>query len=226
MDLDQLLYAIDQGALPPDVASDVERVLQSREPIQRPVTDSGGAIRLLRILPVRGASGEPSVALTLIDDGAGRPRPPAVRDELLATLSHELRGPLSALLHASTLLKQPSASDECREAALPAIERQSKQLALLLDDLLDISRLRQDQVELRRRRIDLRDTVSAAVAHVRPSAESARVAIEVELPGSEVPVLGDSDRLQQVLHNLLSNAIKYTRDGTRVRVSLTVDGDH
>jgi signal transduction histidine kinase/ActR/RegA family two-component response regulator len=144
----------------------------------------------------------------------------AMRDELMALLSHELRNPLSALLHACTVLKTPNLKDQHRALALTAVERQSKRIARLLDDVLDVSRVRQDEVELRKQQIDLRATIDAAVERVRPLAESSHVRIEVELPADEIAVFGDSDRLQQVEGNLLSNAVKYTPPGKLVRLKL------
>ncbi|HXU69999.1 MAG TPA: chemotaxis protein CheB [Polyangia bacterium] len=148
-----------------------------------------------------------------------------MREQFMAMLSHELRNPLSALLHASTLLKSP-ASAGVEQRALDAIERQCKHMARLLDDLLDVSRMRQDGIELRREVLDLRATLEAAVERTRALAQQAGVELEVEQPDKPVRVFGDPDRLQQIEVNLLANAIKYTPRGKRATVSLSAPDGH
>ncbi|HEY2743384.1 MAG TPA: chemotaxis protein CheB [Polyangia bacterium] len=148
-----------------------------------------------------------------------------MREQFMAMLSHELRNPLSALLHASTILKSP-ADESVGKRALDAIERQCKHMARLLDDLLDVSRMRQDGIELRREVLDLRATLDAAMERTRPLATQAGVQLEVELPGMPVRVFGDPDRLQQIEVNLLANAIKYTPRGKRVRLTLAATDRH
>jgi two-component system CheB/CheR fusion protein len=143
-----------------------------------------------------------------------------MRDQFMAMLSHELRNPLAALLHASTVLKEHHGKPETGPQALAIVERQCKHMARLLDDVLDVSRMRQVGVELRRQRVDLRATIEAAVERVRPLSESRHISIEVELPAEEVVLFGDPDRLEQVEVNLLTNAIKYSPENTRVSVSL------
>jgi two-component system CheB/CheR fusion protein len=147
-----------------------------------------------------------------------------MRDQFMAMLSHELRNPLAALMHACALLHQPEVGEERRMSALQVVERQCRHMARLLDDVLDVSRLRQDGIELRRRRVDVRQTLDAAVERMRPLADQTGVELQVEVPGSEVPVIGDPDRLQHVEANLISNAIKYTPKGRRVKLSLSVEG--
>ena len=156
-----------------------------------------------------------------------------MREQFMAMLSHELRNPLSALLHASTLLKSTDAAaasssgeTPVQRRALEAIERQCKHMARLLDDLLDVSRMRQDGIELRREVLDLRGTVDAALERTRPLAQQAGVQLEVELPSEPVRVFGDPDRLQQIEVNLIANAIKYTPRGKSARLSLTAPDGH
>jgi two-component system, chemotaxis family, CheB/CheR fusion protein len=148
-----------------------------------------------------------------------------MREQFMAMLSHELRNPLAAMLHASTLLKERNGVDAQQHRALDAIERQSKHMARLLDDLLDVSRMRQDGIELRRQVLDLRATVDATLERIRPLAQQASIQLEIELPSAPVMVYGDPDRLQQIEVNLLSNAIKYTPRGKRVRLTLAADDD-
>jgi two-component system CheB/CheR fusion protein len=145
-----------------------------------------------------------------------------MRDQFMAMLSHELRNPLAALLNATALLEKSNGNGDSQrsERALQTIGRQCRHMARLLDDLLDVSRMRQDDIELRRQNLDLRATVEAALERVRPMADKAEVTLSVELPSEPVEVYGDADRLQQIEVNLLTNAIKYTPAGRRVRMSL------
>jgi two-component system CheB/CheR fusion protein len=146
------------------------------------------------------------------------------RDQFMAMLSHELRNPLAALTHAGTLLSKLDHDADKKAQALAALQRQVRHMARLLDDLLDVSRLRQDGIELRKRRIDLRTTLQTALERMRPLGDAANVKLVVDLPEDEVPVIGDPDRLEQVESNLLGNAIKYARDG-HIHVKVDVDGE-
>ncbi|MGZ6142416.1 MAG: PAS domain S-box protein, partial [Myxococcales bacterium] len=148
-----------------------------------------------------------------------------MRDQFMAMLSHELRNPLAALLNATALLEKAKDDPGRSHRALQTIGRQCRHMARLLDDLLDVSRMRQDEIELRRANLDLRATVEAAVERVRAMADAAELKLEVELPAEPVQVFGDADRLQQVEVNLLTNAIKYTPAGKRVRLSVAVEKD-
>jgi two-component system, chemotaxis family, CheB/CheR fusion protein len=144
-----------------------------------------------------------------------------MRDQFMAMLSHELRNPLAALLHASAVLRDHRGNPDKGQQALAVVERQCKHMARLLDDLLDVSRMRQIGIELRRQRVDLRGTIEAAVERVRPLADQHGITVEMQLAEEEVAVFGDPDRLQQIEVNLLTNAIKYSggRD-KRICISL------
>src|SRR6202012_1200479 len=146
-----------------------------------------------------------------------------MRDQFMAMLSHELRNPLAALLHASAVLKDHHSDAETGQQALKILERQCKHMARLLDDLLDVSRMRQMGVELRRQRVDLHSTIEAAVERVRPLAESRAITIEVCAQAGEISVFGDPDRLQQIEVNLLTNAIKYSPEKRRVWLHLDIE---
>jgi two-component system CheB/CheR fusion protein len=144
-----------------------------------------------------------------------------MRDQFMAMLSHELRNPLAALVNAVTLLQQ-GGHEERSERALSTIRRQCKHMARLLDDLLDVSRTRQE-IELRKTRLDLRATVAAAVEAVQPMAGGR--ALEQDLPPEPVPVDGDADRLLQILVNLLTNALRHTEPSGRVRVRAAIESE-
>jgi two-component system CheB/CheR fusion protein len=144
------------------------------------------------------------------------------RDQFLAMLSHELRNPLGAILNATYLLEQDiegRMADEAREV----IGRQSRHMARLLDDLLDVSRITQNKIAIRKHVIDLRDTVEDALHAIGPVVDARAQELAVELPDEPLYVEGDPARLQQIQVNLLNNAAKYTPPGERISLSLTHD---
>jgi len=136
------------------------------------------------------------------------------KDEFLATISHELRTPITAILGWSRMLLTGQLPPERQEKALETIDRNARSQAQLIEDLLDISRIVSGKLRIDLRTVDLSAVIAAAVEAVRPAAEAKRIRIESIISSGAGPVLGDSERLQQVIWNLLSNAIKFTpRDG-------------
>jgi two-component system CheB/CheR fusion protein len=139
-------------------------------------------------------------------------------------LSHELRNPLSAVVTATRLLR--SASDDTgRGRYLETLERQSAQMARLLDDLLEASRVTQNKIELRKRSVDLRDVSREAVDAVRTLAESRGLDVQIDLGPAPLLVHGDPTRLQQIQVNLLNNAVKYTPRGGHIVLRAAREGD-
>jgi signal transduction histidine kinase len=141
------------------------------------------------------------------------------KDEFLSTLSHELRTPLNAMVGWSTLLRTGSVPPEQRERALEAIERNARVQARLIEDMLDLSRIEQGKLVLSVGPLELVRVVEAALDAVRPAAEAKDIRLQPVLD-SHATIVGDADRLQQVVWNLLSNAIKFTPKGGRVQVRL------
>jgi CheY-like chemotaxis protein len=127
---------------------------------------------------------------------------------MVATLAHELRNPLAPIRYATRLLA-PGVPLEMAEDARRMIDRQLAQMARLLDDLFDVSRLTRGVLEIRRDALDLREVVESAAATVRPLAQAAQLSLEVTLATVPLRVTGDATRLGQVLENLLNNAVKY-----------------
>jgi two-component system CheB/CheR fusion protein len=132
------------------------------------------------------------------------------RDEFLAMLSHELRNPLSAIVNAGVLLHATEPSASTRAKSLQVIERQSRQMTRLLDDLLEVSRITQNKIELRKQVIDARTVVNEALVALREKFASRGIELQVELGDAAVLVEADPARLQQIVVNLLDNAAKYT----------------
>jgi signal transduction histidine kinase/uncharacterized protein with PIN domain len=142
------------------------------------------------------------------------------KDEFLATLSHELRTPLNAMLGWAQLLRTGQLDQPTSHRALETIERNAKVQAQLISDLLDVSRIITGKLRLDLIPVELPLAVEAALDSVRPAADAKEIVIGVDLDPAAPPIMGDSDRLQQVMWNLLSNAIKFTPRGGRVEVRL------
>jgi PAS domain S-box-containing protein len=148
------------------------------------------------------------------------------KDEFLATLAHELRNPLAPISNAVQLLRV-GADAATRDDARHIIERQLLQLVHLVDDLLDVSRISQGKVVLRRESVDLAAVVQTAVETSRPALEAGRHTLTVRLPPAGTLVVdADVTRLTQIIANLLNNAAKYTPEGGSVSVSAERDEGH
>ncbi|HKW95940.1 MAG TPA: GAF domain-containing protein, partial [Methylomirabilota bacterium] len=146
-----------------------------------------------------------------------------MKDDFLATLSHELRSPLQPLLNWAYLLRSPNLDPASAERALDAIERSTKTLGQLIEDLLDVSRIVTGKLRLQVRVVRVPGVIRGAVEAVEAAALAKGVTLETRIEPDVPTVLGDPDRLQQVLWNLLSNGIKFTPRGGRVIV--TVSGE-
>jgi signal transduction histidine kinase/ActR/RegA family two-component response regulator len=148
-----------------------------------------------------------------------------VKDEFVATVSHELRSPLNAILGWTQILKTGERQQDSTAAkALDTIERNARAQAQLIDDLLDVSRIVAGRLRLDVRPVDVAHVIHSALDVVRPAADAKGIALDVNLVAVRRTVLADPDRLQQVLWNLLSNAVRFTRKGGRVTLTVsTVD---
>jgi signal transduction histidine kinase len=141
-----------------------------------------------------------------------------LKDEFLATLSHELRTPLNAILGWVQVLRTGKLDEAAAARALETIERNARAQAQLIGDLLDVSRIITGKLRLDLRPVELHRVIDAALESVRPAADAKGIQLAVSLGSLASPLLGDSDRLQQVVWNLLSNGIKFTPPGGRVEV--------
>ena len=142
------------------------------------------------------------------------------KDEFLAMVSHELRTPLSSILIWVRMLSSGKLDKDTSMDALEAVAENVKLLSKLIEDLLDISRLTTGKLRLDPRPIDLRPVIEAAITVARPAADAKSIKVEAALEPLASLVLGDPDRLQQVVWNLLSNSVKFTPEGGRVQVRL------
>jgi len=146
------------------------------------------------------------------------------KDEFLATLAHELRGPLAPLSNMLEVLKRAEDDPDLRRTARATMDRQLRHLVRLVDDLLDVGRIAGNKMALRTELVELSTIVNQSVETCRPFFEAAGHLLSVSVPNEPIEVVGDPVRLAQVLNNLLNNACKYTPPGGRVGLTLWREG--
>jgi signal transduction histidine kinase len=147
------------------------------------------------------------------------------KDEFLAILAHELRNPLAPVRNAVELLKLDAREPERVAWAMQLIDRQVRALARLIDDLMDVSRINEGRIELRRDLVTLGEVLSDAIETVKPHVEAGGHELVVLLPDPSLAVEADRTRLAQAFVNLLHNASKYTDPGGRIEVGVSVEKD-
>ena len=147
------------------------------------------------------------------------------KDEFLATMAHELRNPLAPIRYALSLMEVSGEEPKSFVKTRQMMERQLKQLVRLIDDLLDISRINQGKIELRKDRVLLRQIVADAVESVKPLIDESGDQLSISLPAEPVYLMADAARLAQVFANLLSNAIKYTERGGKIELSAVAQSE-
>jgi signal transduction histidine kinase/ActR/RegA family two-component response regulator len=146
------------------------------------------------------------------------------KDEFLATLAHELRNPLAAISNSLEIMKRAGGSPDLIEHSRATMDRQMRQIVRLTDDLLDVSRITRNKLELRTQRVELASVIQDAVATCRPMIDAAGQQLAVLLPPEPVHLNADPVRLTQVFANLLNNASKYTERGGDIRLTVERQG--
>ena len=147
-------------------------------------------------------------------------------NEFIAMLAHELRNPLAPIKMAvEVMAKAPQDAETC-EAMRQTIDRQSAQLARIVDDMIDIARITRGSLVIEHAPVELGEVVRCAVETAAPAVAAARHALEVEVPSEGLVVHGDRDRLTQLIANLLNNAARYTPAGGRIWVRAQREGGH
>ncbi len=141
------------------------------------------------------------------------------KDDFLATLSHELRTPINAVYGWSRMLLSRDMDADMQRRGLEVIERNARSQAQLIDDLLDVSRIVAGKLRLDVAPVDVATVIDAALDAVRPAADAKGVHLQTVVDPRATPIMGDADRLQQVLWNLLVNAVKFTPRGGRVEIT-------
>jgi signal transduction histidine kinase len=147
------------------------------------------------------------------------------KDEFLATLAHELRNPLAPIRQAAIVANKAGVTDLQRQWCNEVIERQVQHMSLLLDDLIDVSRITRGKLELRKSPTPLQAIIQAAVETSRPLLDKKGQVLHTELPPAPILLNVDSLRIAQVVSNLLNNAAKYTNAGGTIRLSAAIADD-
>jgi PAS domain S-box-containing protein len=189
-----------------------------------PIKDEGGRVVRwigagIEIDDRRRAEAERERLLTRLEEADRR------KNDFLGVLSHELRNPLAPLRNAAYILEHAPAGGEQARVAVGVIGRQVNQLARLVDDLLDVTRIARGKIQLRRRRVDLGELVRRTAEDHRSLFAGRGLALTIEAPVGPLWVLADETRLGQVIGNLLVNAAKFTDAGGHVSVSVAEEGE-
>jgi signal transduction histidine kinase len=188
------------------VFSDLYRKTQQLEALNRTLEER-----------VRERTAEVEALLARLVEGDRR------KDDFLALLAHELRNPLNPIRSAVHVLRMQGATEQQLRWSEEVIDRQVDHLTRLIDDLLDISRITRNDLQLRLSTIELADVVQAAIEASRPLVEQQRHQLIVELPKEPVPLDADHIRLSQVFMNLLNNAAKYTPESGRIWLTARIE---
>ncbi len=147
------------------------------------------------------------------------------KDEFLATLAHELRNPLAPIKNSLKVLESPDVQETQRQWGRKVIARQVHRMALLLDDLLDVSRITRGRLDLKVRSVDLGSLISSAVETATPLMDAKGHQFQVQLPHGQTTVEVDPLRVSQALANLLTNAAKYTNEGGLIVLSVHIEAE-
>ena len=146
------------------------------------------------------------------------------KDQFLATLAHELRNPLAPMTNALHLLKRDDGGAQVRQWSLEVMQRQLLQMTRLVDDLLDVARISQGKVALKRRVVDAREVIRNAIEISAPWIDSMRHQLHTRLPDAPALIDADPVRLAQCVSNLLNNAAKYTPEGGHIHLDVACRG--
>ena len=189
------------------------------------------------ITPVRDASGQPARLLVVSRDiterrllnnalvarAADLVRADRSKDEFLAMLAHELRNPLAPLSNAAVILSAAGVTSAERGQAQQIIVRQIENMSRMIDDLLDVSRITEGKIEMRKKAVSLEAILTAATSLARSGCAARHQDLVLSMPADPVFLDADATRLEQVFGNLLSNACKYAGDGCHIALNATRD---
>lgn len=207
---------------------EIDQVRATKEPIRGEVPFNGTEGRRIYdyiFVPVIGADGEVEAVAGTTRDVTDRKESELAlaesdrkKDEFIALLAHELRNPLAPIRNGLQVVRQ--AQDlTVRERALQMMDRQLAHMVRLIDDLLDVSRISRNKLDLRKARVTIADVVESAVEAAQPAIDAAGHELTVSLPSRPVHLNADLTRLAQVLSNLLANSAKYTERGGKISLS-------
>jgi PAS domain S-box-containing protein len=228
-------------AVHPDDRNHIEslwRGLEERRPYEAEfrIVQADGSLRWVRdrLFPVRDERDEVYRVARVTSDISRRKEMESLlraadsnKNEFLATLAHELRNPLSPIRNAAALLGSSGAGSAERQArAREVITRQVDHLAHLVDDLLDVARISEGKIVLRKEDVEIKGVIAQAIETAGPLIAAREHRLEVVQPDRQIWVSGDPVRLAQSMGNLLHNAAKFTPKGGHIRVEVQLDGEH
>lgn len=213
---------------------EIDRVRDTKKPIQGEVPFNGTYGRRIYeyiFVPVLGADGEVEAVAGTTRDVTGRKdmedelrEADRKKDDFIALLAHELRNPLAPIRNGLHVMRLAESDPSALAAARNMMDRQLGHMVRLIDDLLDISRISRNKMQLRRGSILLSDVIDNAVEAVKPLVDAANHTLRVELPPQPVLLDADLTRLAQVFGNLLTNSVKYTPAGGQISLVAQRDG--
>jgi two-component system CheB/CheR fusion protein len=230
---DRLYHKTDDDVFPPDVAAQFkendQRALASGAGVQAVETleHEDGVVHhsIVNKFPIPGPDGKTALVGGIAFDITELKRAEEAlreadrrKDEFLAVLAHELRNPLAPVVSSLELIERADNNPAQVAQARATMQVQIELMVRLIDDLLDVSRITRNRLELRKDRIELAPVIRQAVEACRPLAEEANLQLDVALPAEPIALDADAMRLAQVFGNLLTNACKYTRPGGQVRL--------
>ncbi|HET9469591.1 MAG TPA: PAS domain-containing sensor histidine kinase, partial [Usitatibacter sp.] len=219
--------------VPPELRAEEEEILARLSAGERiehfqtvRVTKGGRRLDVsITISPVRDRDGRIIGASKIARDITAQLEAQRRKDQFLAILAHELRNPLAPVRNALAIFRQPGVSQEQRERAQQIAERQTEHMARLLDDLLDVSRITNGRVELKKRRFALKPLLVQSAEAVRDQMDAKGHSLVLRLAEEDMWLDADPVRIQQIVANLLTNAAKYTDAGGTVELSSEAAGD-
>ena len=183
--------------------------------------------------PTFGADSKPDGWVGVVIDIDGQKRSEEAlrttdrrKDTFLAVLAHELRNPLAPMRNSLELLKRSESNPSINQRARATMERQLSHMVRLVDDLLDLSRINRDKLELQKQPVALSEVISQAVETVRPLILEARHELLIDLPPEPLQLNADTVRLSQAFSNLLNNACKYTEPGGHISLTAACNDGH
>jgi PAS domain S-box-containing protein len=187
-------------------------------------------VRQWTVVPLPGSDGEVAQILVMSQDITAQRRlvdqlreADRRKSEFIAVLSHELRNPLAAIRAALYVLEHGGANHQSVGNARTVIDRQVGHVVRMVDDLLDVTRISRNKIELQRRPLDLNQVVCETIEDNRSHLEFGGVRLEVRVSNTPLQVNADGARISQVITNLLSNAIKFSPAGGAVTIAVTAD---
>ncbi len=214
---------------------EIDHVIATRQSIRGEVPFNGTNGRRIYeyiFTPVLGMDGQVEAIAGTTRDVTERKQAEEVlrdanlrKDEFLAMLAHELRNPLAPIAAAAQVLQTPALDAKLAKRTSQIISRQVKHMTALVNDLLDVSRVTRGLVTISKEPLDLKSVVYGAVEQVRPFIETQRHHLLFDLAAEKAYVLGDRERLVQIIANLLNNAAKYTSPGGEIQLRLEVNTD-